>query len=84
MSNVSMSTEQRLFNVLDLLLKDKGYSVSIDSNMDIADLPNMDSLFFLEMVVVFEKEFDVKFKLEDLVGQKNIKSFIDIIEAQII
>jgi len=79
-----MSVERRLLNVLDSLLKDKGHSVLIDGNTGIDSLPNMDSLFFLEMIVAFEKEFNIKFKLEDLIDQKNIKSFIDIVEDQII
>ena len=44
----------------------------------------MDSLFFLEIVVAFEKKFEIRFELEDLASQNNIKGFIDIIESQII
>jgi len=39
------------------------------------------SLFFLEMISDFEKEFKVKFNLEDLIGQKKVGDFIDIIKT---
>jgi|SaaInlStandDraft_5_1057022.scaffolds.fasta_scaffold22830_2 acyl carrier protein len=81
---MSMNTEQRLLDVLNALLKDKGHNVILDSNIGINNIPNMDSLFFLEIVVAFEKEFEIRFELEDLASQNNIKGFIDIIESQII
>ena len=76
-----MSIEQRVYGVLINLLGDTNLSINIDSNLELDTIPKMDSLFFLEMISDFEKEFKVKFNLEDLTGQKKVGDFIDIIKT---
>jgi|SaaInlStandDraft_3_1057020.scaffolds.fasta_scaffold46439_2 acyl carrier protein len=76
-----MSIEQRVYGVLINLLGDTNLSINIDANLELDTIPKMDSLFFLEMISDFEKEFKVKFNLEDLIGQKKVGDFIDIIKT---
>ena len=76
-----MSVEERVYGVLINLLGDTNLSINIDSNLELDTIPKMDSLFFLEMISDFEKEFKVKFNLEDLTGQKKVGDFIDIIKT---
>jgi len=78
-----MSVEQRVYGVLINLLGDTNLSINIDANLELDTIPKMDSLFFLEMISGFEKEFKVKFNLEDLIGQKKVGDFIDIIKIQV-
>ena len=76
-----MSIEERVYRVLFDLLGDSNLSINIDSNLELDTIPKMDSLFFLEMISDFEKEFNVKFNLEDLTDQKKVGDFIDIIKT---
>jgi len=75
-----MIIEQRVYKLLTKLIEDSGSNIKVDSNLEINRIPRMDSIFFLEMITDLEKEFKIKFDLEDLIGEKKVGDFIVIIK----
>jgi len=65
------------------LLGSVSTGVNVDDDLILDEIPNIDSLFFLEMVSSFEKEFNIKFDLEDLVDKKTVGEYVVIIKQQI-
>ena len=71
--------DQRVYDLLaDLFQMESG---SIDSNIVLDEVPNMDSLFFLEMVSTLEKEFGIRFDLEEVIEAKSVGDFLIIIKG---
>lgn len=57
-------------------------SITITDEMSAKDVERWDSLNHLTMISGVEKEFDIKFKLKELVGMKNVGDMLRLIEAK--
>ncbi len=55
----------------------------IDSKTTANDVDAWDSLSHLNMISAVEKEFEVKFKLKDLVKLKNVGDLLNTIEVKL-
>ena len=75
-----MNINQRVYEIMRNLLGSVSTGVNVDDDLILDEIPNIDSLFFLEMVSSFEKEFNIKFDLEDLValGKAEVKTLDDL------
>lgn len=78
-----MNINQRVYEIMRNLLGSVSTGVNVDDDLILDEIPNIDSLFFLEMVSSFEKEFNIKFDLEDLVDKKTVGEYVVIIKQQI-
>lgn len=62
----------------DILDINKG-TINLESTS--SDIDEWDSLATVNIIVALEKEFSVKFKLEDIQSLKTVKDFVELVEA---
>lgn len=62
----------------DILDTNKG-TINLESTS--SDIDEWDSVATVNIIVALEKEFSVKFKLEDIQSLKTVKDFVELVEA---
>ncbi len=76
-----MSIEKRLEEIFRDVFED--YDIKLFAEMSAKDIDDWDSLSHIQLILAIEKEFQVKFTLEEVTKTKNVGEFIDLIATKI-
>ncbi len=70
---------------INIILKEKfGFKKKVDANTSLSKQKNWDSLKHLDFIMILEKNFKIKFNLQDDYQIKLIKDFITLIKKKMI
>ena len=76
-----MSIEKRLEEIFRDVFEDN--DIKLFAEMSAKDIDDWDSLSHIQLILAIEKEFQVKFTLEEVTKTKNVGEFIDLIATKI-
>jgi len=75
------SVHARLEGVFREVFDDE--SIVIRPETTAADIDGWDSLEHINLIIAFEREFDVKFRTREIVGLKNVGEFEALLETRL-
>ena len=72
---------QELNNIFHEIFQNK--SIVLTENMSAADIDEWDSLNHAQLISAVEKHFNIKFKLSEMMGFKNVGSMCNVIHQKL-
>lgn len=71
---------EKLNEIFQDIFDDENITVKAETTAD--DIADWDSLEHINLITGIEKTFNMKFKMKDVVGMKNVGDMVEIIEKE--